>query len=169
MSYPKYLDASAATKLVIPEDMSNDLLQFFRPQNGFVMTPFCFYETLSTLKAKWQGRKNSSKQIIRITDRQYHDSCYLLLSYVRSRKIEVEEDLILSSMDVQPEVERLARVYRLDFSDALQLLTLKQGCYRSFTGASSALLISDDGLLVESARKEGLRVWYLKDPSTKPQ
>ena len=168
MSYAKYLDASAATKLVIDELRSCELRQFFQPRTGFVMTPFCFYETLSTLKSKWVGRKDSTGQIVKITDQQYHDACYFLLRYVGSNKIEVDEDLNLSDLSVQPEIDRLARTYSLDISDALQLLTLKKGRNRHFADESQSLLISDDERLSQAAGSEGIRFWYLADPSTKP-
>ena len=168
MSYAKYLDASAAIKLVVNEYQSTELLQFFKPRTNFVMTPFCFYEALSTLKAKWKGRKDPKWNIVSITDQQYFDGCYFLLDHVRSNKIEVENDLNLSDIAVQPEVERLARVHSLDISDALQLLTIMKGRSRDFVDESKALLISDDKHLIEAAKKEGIRFWYLSDPATKP-
>ena len=168
MSYEKYLDASAAIKLVVDECRSAELRQFFGPRTNFVITPFCFYEALSTLKAKWKGRKDSAGMTIRITDQQYHDGCYLLIRYAGQNKIEVTDDLNLSDITVQPEVERLAIKHGLDISDALQLLTILKGRSRYFVDESKTLLISDDKQLIEAAEKEGIRFWYLSDPLTKP-
>lgn len=168
MSYAKYLDASAATKLVVYEDRSDELRQFFQPQSGFVMTPFCFYETLTTLKQKWLGRKNATGETVKITDQQYHDACYFLLNYASSGKIEVDEDLKLSSSSVQPELELLARKHNLDISDALQLFTFIKGKERYFVDESQSLLITADEQLSQAAKREGIRYWFLADPSTKP-
>lgn len=169
MSYAKYLDASAATQLVVVgEARTSELRQFFQPRTGFVMTPFCFYETLSTLKAKWRGRKDATGKIMKITDQQYHDACYLLLRYASSGKIEVDHDLDISSTTVQPELEQLAQRHGLDISDALQLLTLTKGKNRHFVDEPQSLLITDDKLLSQAAKKEGLRYWFLADSKTKP-
>lgn len=167
-SYVKYLDATAAVKLVVKELHSETLRNYFGPRTGFVMTPFCFYETLSTLKGKWQGRKDPQGHKAEMTEAAYHDACYFFLAYVHSRKIDIEEDFILSSLGVRSETERLAKQHGLDFSDSLQLLTIKNGRYKSFADASKTLLISDDKKLVEAAREEGLSVWFLRESNSPP-
>lgn len=169
MSYPKYLDTSAAIKLVLNEGHSAELRQYFRPRTNFVMTPFCFYESLTILKSRWVGRKNSAGMINKISEQEYHNAAYMLLDYVADKKIEVVDDLKLSDRNVRPEVERLSRKHRLDISDSLQLLTILKGRYRNFVDESRPLFISVDGTLVEAAISEGIqRIWHLSDPRTKP-
>ena len=168
MSYAKYLDASAAIKLVVDECRGAELRQFFAPRTNFVMTPFCFYEALSTLKAKWKGRKDSKGGKVEITDNEYHDACYLLLTYAHQKKIEITADLDLSDPVVRPEVERIARRHGLDISDAFQLVTLQKGPDRFFTDESQSLFISADRELVTAGRAEGIkRIWDLTDLTAK--
>ena len=162
-----YLDASAAVKLVDKELHSDRLLTYFRPRSGFVMTPFCFYETLTTLKSKWRGRRKSNGEPVRITKTAYKDACFFLFDHIQSGKIVLQSDLNLS-IEVTTQIENLVQKHDLDVSDALQLLTIKLGRYKSFGAESKTLLISDDKDLVKAASKEGLRVWFLRNSETPP-
>ncbi len=53
----------------------------------------------------------------------------------------------------------LAIKYSLDWSDALQLETVKRGKYSHFCDESQSILITADAGLAEAARKENIRVW----------
>ena len=154
-----YLDASAAVKLVIVERGSNHLNAYFGNRGGFFITSFCLFEALSVLKRKMLKGKISRKQ--------YFDECWLLLTYLRTKRISIDEPKI-SSLETFERAEKLAKLHGLDLSDALQLVGLKHGRFRKLVKESKTVLITADRSLAKAAKTEGLRVWNCEEEPEPP-
>ena len=159
----KYLDASALVKLVIDEDNCQPLREFFNSNTNFFTTWLCLAEALGVLKSKWVG--NQSKDIATKikTDKYFESTRHLIIDW---RRCIESHDLELVDPSVPLKVERIAKNYNLDYSDALQLVTIKSGKYSGIAYESgpnvyeSALvLITADKNLASAATAEGIRVW----------
>jgi len=146
-----YLDASALVKLLVDEPDSSRIKEYFNKHHLFRMTSLCFAEALGALKVKYLYRKE-------ITEKGYLNRSHLLTIYLRQGQIKLDE-VSLTDPAVFDEVEAIVRTYQIDVSDALQIVTLKKGRYRSFVGESQSLLITADADLAQAARSEGLQVW----------
>jgi predicted nucleic acid-binding protein len=144
-----YLDAGAAVKLVLEEPGSDHLMNYFSNRAGFI-TNLCLAEALGVLKRKMLKGQLSEKQ--------YLDRCYYLLTYVRTNRIRIE-DIQISSLDVFAKIEEIVRRHKLDFSDALQLVNVKHGRFSKLARSSKTLLITADRDLASAAKTKGLRVW----------
>ena len=155
-----HLDASAAVKLILQERGSEHIKNYFANRAGFYITSLCLAEALGVLKRKMRKGELSEKN--------YFDSCWGLLGYLRSpAKIRVDE-IELSSLDTFAKAEEIARRYKLDLSDSLQLVSVKHGKYSSWYQESKTVLITADGDLELAARTEGLRVWNCEEEATPP-
>ena len=143
----RYLDASAAVKLVVAEPASSEILAYFESGDPFYMTAPCTTEVLSVLKVKYFYRKELSAD-------QYTKAAYCFLSYLNDR-IKIRGPSIDNS-HVFWEADELARRHNLDLIDALQLVTIKQG---SFVGPGAPLLITADDALARAARVEQIEAW----------
>jgi predicted nucleic acid-binding protein len=159
----KYLDASALVKLVIDEDDCHPLRDFFSSNTHFFTTWICLAEALGCLKSKWVGRQ-SKKIATKIGKDKYFEATRRLVIDWRMR-IE-SDDLELVDPSVPLKVEQMAINYDLDYSDALQLITIKSGkhsrlaCESAPNFYESALvLITADKKLASAAQSEGIRVW----------
>jgi len=152
-----YLDASAIVKLLIDEDGSTVLREYFRTNSVFHTTSVCFVETLGVLKGKCLRKC--------ITQDQYLTACEILIGQVRDEFIGIDE-IKIADPQVYREVDNIAKRYSLDISDAFQIVTLKKGFLSPFKGtASECILITADEKLANVARQEKLRVWNcLHDP-----
>ena len=157
---PGFLDASAAVKLVLRERGSDRLLKYFNPAGSFFITNFCLFEALGVLK-----RKMLKTEIERD---HYFKSCFLLLSYVKERRLRINEQEI-SSYETFRRAKKLAEQYYLDLSDALQLVGLKYGMFSHFVQESKPVLVTADRVLEAAARSEGLLVWNCEDAETPPE
>jgi len=154
----KYLDASALVKLYIDEDNCQPLRYFFYSYSNtnFHTTWLCLAEALGVLKRKWDNRE------IEI-DKYFEATCRLIIDW----RIRIEsDDLKLVDPSVPLKVEEMARKYNLDYSDALQLITIKSGKYSHLAYESAPnvyesvlVLITADRKLESAATSEGIRVW----------
>jgi predicted nucleic acid-binding protein len=158
-----YLDASAAVKLVISERGSEHLRAYFNTHSGFHITSFCLFEALGVLKYKMRKGKISRKE--------YFDKCWLLLAYLRGKPKSIHIDgLDIDSLETFLFAEESAKLYRLDLSDALQLVTVKHGKFCKLGQKSNTVLITSDQPLAKAAKAEGLRVWNCeKEPAPPDQ
>jgi predicted nucleic acid-binding protein len=157
----KYLDASALVKLYIEENGSKQLQDFFYSNTNFRTTWLCLAEALGCLKSKWVGRQ-SKDTATKIETEKYFEATLKLIINWRMR-IEFDD---LELVTVPLKVEEIARKYELDYSDALQLITLKSGIYSklSYESApnvyeSALVLITGDKNFATAAESEGIRVW----------
>jgi len=146
----RYLDTSAAIKLVVSEVGSDTVRKYFESGGPFYITSMCVAEALSALKVKYLYRKE-------LTQKQYFAAAYVFLSLLRG-SLHVD-DVGLENHNVFFETEELAKRHGLDMVDALQLFTLKHGRFSNFVGPSKSLLITADEALAKAARAEGLEVW----------
>ena len=159
-SRPCYLDASALVKLVVSEDGSADLRAFFDEWATFLSTSLCVGEALGALKCKYLDRKE-------ITQKEYFEACFDIVAYIYMQQPRITiDDLDVGHFDVFHEVKDVASKYTLDFSDALQLVTIRRGAFHCFAGPKEPMLITADGDLADAARSEGMSVWEVcKEPA----
>lgn len=156
---PHYLDASAAIKLLTDEKEGDRLRAYFNSNSGFFMTSVCLAETLGVLKVKWCYRSELSQP-------KYLHLCRLLLGYVAEGRIQVYEPELHNNVIVAS-TKSLAEKYSLDFSDAFQLVTLREK-FRGLAAESRAVLITADGPLASAARAEGIKVWNCRTETEPP-
>lgn len=109
--------------------------------------------------------KNAETEIDRD---HYFKSCFSLLSYLKNRRLRINEQEI-SSYDTFRQAKEVAERYYLDLSDALQLVGLKSGMFSHFVQESKPVLVTVDRLLEAAARSEGFRVWNCEDAETPPE
>jgi predicted nucleic acid-binding protein len=145
-----YLDASVAVKLLCDEPRSEEVRAYCREEAPVWITQVCFFETLGVLKAKFVRHE--------ISPQGYFAACGALLGLKQTRFLVVDE-ITLEGDRLFLGVEDLARKHHLDFSDALQILSVREGRFRGGTGPSSTVLATADRALAAAAVAEGLRVW----------
>jgi len=153
-------DASALVKLYTPESGSEIIGPYFNGESTKYTTPFCFYETLSTLKVKWLRDA--------ITKAQYLEAARRLTAWygASSRGI---DDLDFAAHTTFADAKRIVEHTSLDLSDAFQILSVKSGFYGRLAGDSKTVLVTADKGLADAARSEGLRVWYfMEEPAPYP-
>lgn len=157
-----YLDASAIIKLLVKEEGSDRLNEYFKNHSNFYTTSLCVGEALGVLKVKYFRRKEIDQE------------AYFAASEILTRGtdalgwLEIEE-IKISDSNVFHEVEQLCKKHSLDFSDGLQIYTLKKGLFSVLPGDSTPILITADDALAEAAKCEGGRVWHiLKESEPKP-
>jgi len=87
----------------------------------------------------------------------------------KPKSIHIDE-LDIDSLETFLFAEESAKLYRLDLSDALQLVTVKHGKFCKLGQKSDTVLITSDQPLAEAAKAEGLRVWNCeKEPAPPDQ
>jgi predicted nucleic acid-binding protein len=146
----RYLDASAIVKLFFREAGSDVMKDHYHSQSGFCTTSLCLTEALGVLKSKWRYGH--------MTEVAYFDGTEHLLVDAWSGKLKIDEVTLLSIGGIHS-VKAIAEKYKLDWSDALQLETIKKGRYAHFAGESQTILITADEGLARAARDESIRVW----------
>jgi len=153
----RYLDASAAVKLVVAEQASDAVRKFVASGGPFYIISICLAEALSVLKVKYLYRQE-------LSEKEYYNAANLLLDQLQGSPIFIE-DVNLVEDHVFYETKALAQKYKLDLSDALQLYVLKRGKWSSAGGRSKSMLITGDKELGNAALSEGYKVWNcLTDP-----
>jgi predicted nucleic acid-binding protein len=93
---------------------------------------------------------------------QYFSAVRRLIADAWGERI-VVEDIGYVNPFVQADVETKARKHNLDFSDALQLVTILKGSCSTAELGSQPVLITADRNLAIAARSEGVRVWNCID------
>jgi predicted nucleic acid-binding protein len=153
-----FFDASALVKVYVEEPRSEVLRTYFNAEATKFTTTFCFYETLNILKAKW---KHGGK----LTKEQYLEASFRLtawhafnLRYITNPEL-TEPVTLCAAKD-------LAACTGLDMSDALQLITVRDGYFSSLAEGSRTVFVTADKELATQAGQLGLRVWYVmnEDP-----
>lgn len=146
-----YLDASAAVKLVLKKG-SHELESYIGRKTSVFMTGLCLAEALSVFK-RYYLKKDLTKE-------NYHRCCGLLMDFVRGDSPRIHID----SMDLMNQstflfCDDFVMKYHLDYSDALQLVSIKYGRFNGFVGESKTLLITADRQLAKAAEEESISVW----------
>lgn len=143
-------DASALVKLYVDEPGSPELRQYWRTQATRYTTPFCFYETLGTLKRLKLKRA--------ITKERYLHAARELAALFRVSQSQMD-DIEFLDPEVFRDAMELAEHTDLDLSDAFQLLSLQAGYFQYLAGDSKTLLVTADATLAQAARQRALPVW----------
>jgi len=156
-----FLDASAMVKLVVNERDSEAIQAYFNNSTGprqFHTNHLCVAEALGVLKHKFLLKRKNHQA----NPKEYFRAVYYLMGFI-PQLIQIVPDR-LEDLSVTDETQHLAKKYHLDFSDALQLCTLKSKFYKGL--ANSSRFITADRNLALAARAEGLRdAWNcVKDP-----
>ncbi|HLB74274.1 MAG TPA: type II toxin-antitoxin system VapC family toxin [Sedimentisphaerales bacterium] len=145
-----FLDASAIVKLLIDEKHSDLVRNYFDdPYSLLFTTNFCFFESLSVLKREWCKDK--------ISTNRYRDCCRLLFAYIEEHRIQIKE-YPLEDLHDFGKLDELVDKYKIDISDALQLLSIKETSLSTLAGESEITLITADKDLATAAREEGVKV-----------
>ena len=155
-----FFDASALVKLYVSEVGSEAVQAFFNSEATKYTTSFCFYEALSILKSKW---KNQGL----LTQDQYLEACIRLAAWYGFNQRWIKNP-DLTDAEVLFEARDLAKAHALDMSDALQLLTVRDGYFSSFVSGSRTIFVTADRELASVAGLIGLRVWNLLDDPPPP-
>jgi predicted nucleic acid-binding protein len=157
-----FLDSSTIIKLIANEPDSSAIRTYFNNRQGsagFHTTHLCVAEALGVLKRRFLLKRKNHQA----NPKEYFRAVYYLMGSI-PQLIRIIPDRLEDS-SVTDETQHLAKKYHLDFSDALQLCTLKNEFYKGL--ADSPRFITADQNLALAARAEGLRdVWNcVKDPT----
>jgi len=145
-------DASALVKAWVDEPGCGPARLFFCSLSPTkYTTPFCYFETLSTLKRKWL-RGDISRQV-------YLDAAFGVTVWFQaaSRKA---KDLDLTHPPTFIRAREIVERHEIDLSDAFQILSVKEGYFSTLANDSRTLLVSADRRLAEVAQAEGIQAWY---------
>lgn len=155
-----FFDASALVKLYVDEPQSDVVRGYFNTEATKFTSTFCFYETLNILKSKW---KHSAK----LTRDEYLEACFRLTAWhaFNERYITNPE---LTEPKTLHAARDLAKSTNLDMSDALQLISVKEGYFSALSSGSQTVFVTADKDLAVQARNLGLRVWEVMSEAPPP-
>lgn len=146
-------DASALIKVFSLEVGSDVVRDYFNNRSPTKYTsPFCFYEALTALKAKWLYRKELSKT-------EYLEATFKLLAWFGAATRHTK-DLNFHEPATFFKVRELAEKHGLDLSDAFQILSVREGYFSVLVNDSQTVLVTADEALARAARAEGIKTWY---------
>ena len=153
-----FFDASALVKVFGHESDGAALRDYWNARSPTKhTTPFCFYEAMGILKGKWLTRRELTKE-------EYFEATLRLFAWYNAATW-YAHDVDLHEPTVFFRVQEIADRHSLDLSDALQILSVKEGYFSALANDSRTVLVTADKGLANAARAEGLRVWYcLGDP-----
>lgn len=150
-----FFDASALVKVYVSEPKSDVVRPYFQACTTKYTTPFCFYEALNVLKAKWLYRRE-------LTRDEYLDAAFRLTAWYGAATQRIE-DLDFTVPTVFATAKRLVEQKDLDLSDAFQIVSVKHGYFSRLVNHSQTVLTTADKRLAVAARAEGLRVWSVME------
>ncbi|MEW8058543.1 MAG: hypothetical protein AB2787_03650 [Candidatus Thiodiazotropha endolucinida] len=154
-----YLDANCLVKLVVDEIGSNELREHCSKQGIiFATTNFCFYEALGVLKTKWIKKNRPDC----ISEESYLMACEDLCARVEDEQIKIEE-IAIHNRQLFNDSEKLTKKYRIDLSDAFQLVSIKKGMLARLKTPINPNLISEDEGIYRAAKGEGLQVLKINE------
>lgn len=156
------LDASVLVAIHSTEPRSSIVRERVQREPFQYTTPFCYYEAMNVLKAKWKFKGQ-------IDFAEYRDACTALTSWFGgiSRQGWVQDQSFLAPSTLLEVRDLIART-ALDFSDAFQLYSAKFGHFSVLTGDSAPVLATTDAELAKTARLEGIRAWRV-DAEVEPE
>jgi predicted nucleic acid-binding protein len=153
-------DASALIKRYVREEGSDVIREYWSKEASKLTTSLCFYETLTLLKVNYFYRKN-------LTRENYNVATLDLCSWFTDTVLENYSEPNFLSPTVFLRSQKMAALYQLDLSDAVQILSVKEsfGAYM-WRDDSRTILVTADKKLAKAARAEALRVWsVLEEPA----
>jgi hypothetical protein len=135
----------------VDEAPGRDVFRQYYLSNGLMYTStFCVAECFSAFKLKWLRKRISLEEYLRYIHEFYRLGV--------GHKLQLD-DLEMLAPQFRSEAERLMNVHRIDFVDAVQIVTLMKGRYQHLVEGSQSILITADRALAKAARTEGARVW----------
>lgn len=156
-----FLDASALITWLLypdkPELGSKRLSEYLsRPEHQRYSNEPCLTEVL--VRFKWMRHHNE------ITDDGYFLRINLLKTRIEHQTLHISEFKYWEKKYTDRALQ-LTRNHqnKIDFIDALQIVDICEGPYKTFSGPSRTLLITSDKKLRDAARAEGVDVWYPAD------
>jgi predicted nucleic acid-binding protein len=150
-----FFDASALVKVFSREPGSDIALAYFNSRPTKHTTAFCFYEAMNVLKSKWKSQGRLSREEYLAATFQL--TAWFGASAARVRELDFTDPLVFGR------ATDLVQRHALDYSDAFQILSVRDGYFSSLVGESSTVLATADRGLASAARAEGLRVWNMLD------
>lgn len=153
-----YLDASVLVKYFIEEERNYALIDFQEKYSTCFTTHSCFYHAIGILKIKCQYRKGMSML-------KYKDALHELAKAIAQKSICIDDEIDITNKEIFTAVVKLAQKHDLDMATAIQLFSLKVGCFTRFEGNTWPILATADNQIALVGRKEGLEVWNCRtDP-----
>lgn len=144
------LDASVLVKLFVTEPHSAAVRDWVEKEPSSYATPFCFYEALNIFKAKWKFQDKISQ------DDYVKASTGLAAWFGGKSRAGYVNDPDLVSPEAFVWVREVVKHSQLDFSDAYQIYSVKNGYFSHAAGESRTVLATTDGELARVARMYGL-------------
>lgn len=149
-----YLDTSALIKILVDdsdeEEGRANLRKYFNSESSFYTTSFCFSETIGILKKKYFDKKKAEQGI----EEKYIKAIRNLVF----NKINID-DVEIGKPEIFKEATRFVKKHNIDFTDAMELVTVMRGTFSCLINGSKSILITADSKLAEAARAEDARVW----------
>jgi len=146
-------DASALIKVFTQEPGGELVRGYFTYRSPTkYTTPFCFYEALNVLKAKWLYRNELTKD--EYTTAAFKIVAWFSASSGHTHDIDIKDPVIFSK------VRELTELHTLDLSDAFQIISVKEGYFSHLVYDSQTVLVTADENLAKVARIEGVKSWY---------
>jgi len=153
-SVPHYLDASVASKIFSKEDDWREIDEYIMRNNSYHcwITEFVYFEVLNVLKLKWIRGD--------IDKTAYHSGIYEFNSWIDEGLIQIDSDFDMKERKHFTTLREIVDQHDIDYSDALQILTVLEGRWKGKRYECTTVFVSADAGLVKAARCYDLRVWH---------
>lgn len=151
---PHYYDASVASKIFTREEGWEEVEQFVLGNHNHIcwITEFVFYEILGVIKSKWKKGKKG--------DDYYNRAVNKLFSWIEGDWFRLDSEFSVRKSGHYLELREMVKKYNIDYSDGLQIISVKYGKYRNYTHYSCPVLVSADKDLLKAAVDYGVRTWH---------
>jgi predicted nucleic acid-binding protein len=153
------LDASALVKLYVAEPDSAAVRTYLEGEATWYSTPVCFFEALGVLKRK---RNLPEGHPQKIGEEEYHHAGFAMVAdfAARSKKL---PDLDMTDPRIFTAAQQMCKKYpMLDFADAFQILSVKEGYFSPLCNDSATVLVTADKALATAAENEAIRVHLVR-------
>ena len=138
-------DASALVKVFVDETGGGPVRQYFNSQSPMkYTTPFCYFETLSVLKAKWLYRNE-------LTREEYLNAAFALTVWFQASSRGIH-DLNMTHPPTFYRAREIVERHAVDISDAFQVLSVKEGYFSPLVNESRTLLVTADEKLCNALK-----------------
>ena len=151
---PHYYDASVASKIFTREKGWEEAeLSVLQNHNHICwITEFVFYEILGVIKTKWKREKRSSAY--------YNQAINKFFSWIEGKLFQLDSEFSVQQSAHFLRLREMATQYGIDYSDGLQIISVKYGQYKNFAHESRPIFVSADKDLLKAAVEHGLRTWH---------
>ena len=155
-----YLDTSALVKLIVYPDLkaqepgSKELYEFRQSHTGFYTLDLCVGEALNVLKQKSFSRP--PRKQLRFPQGYLICIDNLLTLIKPQHMVHVIPPVDINKVETRDEVFDIVKRHRVDFVDALVIVTAKNR--RPYSKKQNLLITADDKMQI-AAEELGLNVW----------